>query len=281
MTSTVTSTVDQYLHDQISALRTAEDAIGRDDPEGVHDMRVSVRRLRDCLRTFRASFDPNLVRLLTPELSWLADVLGRARDVEVLRRRITAQLEEVPDELILGPVWSEFDRYLARPEADTMAAVRDALAGDRYRQLLSTLDLVVADRPKKKQLRRAIRKRARKVKSAVGQVSSAPDHGLALHNVRKKAKRLRYACEVAEPVLGKPARKVRKRSKQIQRTLGDHHDSVQVRAALRELGARAQVDGVNGFTFGLLQGRLGEHARGLEDDFAGEWRRLAGSTALR
>jgi hypothetical protein len=46
------------------------------------------------------------------------------------------------------------------------------------------------------------------------------------------------------PVLGTPVRKVRKRSKQIQRTLG-------------------------------------EQARRLEHDFAPEWRRPAGSRALR
>lgn len=275
------STLDHYLREHTDALCAAERAVRRGEPEAVHDARVSVRRLRDCLRTFRASFDADLVRSLNTELAWLGEVLGKARDVEVLRRRITEALRDVPDELILGPVWSELDRYLAKPEADTMAAVREALADYRYQQLVNSLRTVLADPPSKKALRRAVRKTGRKVTSAAARASSAPDHAQALHNVRKKAKRLRYACEAAQPLLGKPAKKVRKRSKRVQRTLGEHHDAVQIRLALRELGARAQVDGANGFTFGLVHGQLDERARHLEDDFAGDWRRLAGSKALR
>jgi CHAD domain-containing protein len=126
-----------------------------------------------------------------------------------------------------------------------------------------------AEKPAKKRLRRRVGKALDKVNAAVETAADADQaaHDAALHNVRKKAKRLRYACEAAEPVLGKKARKLGRKSKKVQRTLGDHHDSVEMRTTLRELGARAQSDGGNGFTFGLVHGQLDERAAALEQEF--------------
>ena len=70
--------------------------------------------------------------------------------------------------------------------------------------------------------------------------------------------------EAAEPALGKDTRKLRKRVKAVQSLLGDHHDTVVARAVLRELGGQAQVDGANGFTFGVLYAEERAAARALE-----------------
>ena len=55
-----------------------------------------------------------------------------------------------------------------------------------------------------------------------------------LHDVRIRAKRLRYALELLRPVLGERYRPLRKPCKQIQRALGDHHDE----AVLHDLFGR-------------------------------------------
>ena len=289
--ATAAQVLTHYLGEQVAALRAADLAVRLDDPEGVHDLRVAVRRLRSCLRVFRPVFDPAAIRGLATELAWLSDVLGAARDTQVLREGISAPLRQLPGELVLGPVWTELDRLLAKPEADTIGAVRDALGGGRYRALLTALDRLLSGRPfgprgkhkARKVLARRVRKAAGKVATAVRAASAADDdqRDVALHDVRKKAKRLRYACEAVEPVLGTPARTVRKRVKQIQQTLGAQHDSVELRATLRDLGARAQVDGGNGFTFGLLYGQLTQRGAAREREFAGQWQRLASATAFR
>lgn len=280
-----------YLRAQIAALRAADLALRLDEPDALHDVRVSVRRLRSCLRVFRKIFDPAGIHVVATELAWLSDLLGSARDVEVLRQRIGAALHDLPDELVLGPVWVELDRFLARGEADAQAEVHASINGARYRRLLDALDGLLDDRPyrahhgvsARKLLRRQVRKAARKVMAAVDEATTTQgqDHTRALHNVRKKVKRLRYACEAAEPALGKHAQKVRRWTKRIQRTLGDHHDGFEMRAALRELGARAQVDGGNGFTFGLLYGQLDERAAPQEHAFGEQWRRLTESKPFR
>jgi CHAD domain-containing protein len=101
-------------------------------------------------------------------------------------------------------------------------------------------------------------KRHRRVKDA-----TAPDAGEhALHDVRKAAKRLRYAAESADPVLGKLANRLASRAEAIQELLGEHQDTVVARATLRDIAVRANGEGENGFTFGRLHGL--EEARAAE-----------------
>src|SRR5262245_1940256 len=56
--------------------------LGR-DVEGVHQMRVGVRRLRSVLRLFRPAIPPDALRPLEGELRWLGRELGSVRDLDV------------------------------------------------------------------------------------------------------------------------------------------------------------------------------------------------------
>jgi CHAD domain-containing protein len=89
-------------------------------------------------------------------------------------------------------------------------------------------------------------------------------HDHPLHDVRKAAKRARYAAESVTPVVGKPAKRLAKALERIQETLGDHQDSVVERVWLRDLGMRAHLAGENAWTFGRLHA-LAE-ARALHDE---------------
>ena len=53
------------------------------DAEGIHQMRVAVRRLRAVLSTFARLLPPEPRRWASDELRWLADALGEARDLDV------------------------------------------------------------------------------------------------------------------------------------------------------------------------------------------------------
>jgi CHAD domain-containing protein len=85
--------------------------------------------------------------------------------------------------------------------------------------------------------------------------------------VRKKAKRLRYAAESAQVVLGPGTAKLARHAKQVQSALGDHHDSVVARAALRRWGIEAHLEGDNAFTFGLLHGLEQARGQAAEESF--------------
>jgi CHAD domain-containing protein len=109
----------------------------------------------------------------------------------------------------------------------------------------------------------------------MGEIDEQPageDRDRALHEARKAAERLRYPVEAAEPAVGKPATRLRKRLKPMQRVLGDHQDAVVARPVLRELGAQVHQEGDNGFTFGLLHAI--ESDRAAERRLPDRWSRL-------
>ncbi|HEY2288077.1 MAG TPA: CHAD domain-containing protein, partial [Streptosporangiaceae bacterium] len=160
-------------------------------------------------------------------------------------------------------------------------AVR-ALDSARYLALLDELDALLTDPPVTEAaaapgrvLRadvahsyRRLRKRARKAVA----LADGPERDIALHEARKAAKRVRYAADALTPCAGKPARRLAARAKKLQSVLGDHHDTVVARAAIRDLGVHAHLAGDNAFTYGLLYqldaGRAGE----LSDEAALAWR---------
>jgi CHAD domain-containing protein len=77
-------------------------------------------------------------------------------------------------------------------------------------------------------------------------------HSSALHEVRKAAKRARYAAESAQPPIWKPATRLAARMEAVLEVLGEVQDSTTARGLLRELGGAAHGAGENGFTFGLM-----------------------------
>lgn len=292
--STAGEATTAYLRDQVDRLRAAALAVRAAEPDGVHDMRVAARRARSVLRAFRAVYakaDRARARRLRRELKWLTDVLGQARDTEVLGRRLTEEVDATPVELVLGPVSARIDRHLARDEADTRSGVLTTMDTPRYAALLTDLDGFLATppttgsagRPATAVLPAMVRKADRRARRAArtATTTSGGDRDAALHRVRKAVKRARYAAEAATPAVGRPARRYGRRCRKVQRVLGDHHDSVALRAVLRDLGVQVHLDNANAFTFGLLHGRLGVRAFQLEHEFDRRWARLTTGKARR
>jgi CHAD domain-containing protein len=77
--------------------------------------------------------------------------------------------------------------------------------------------------PLDRALRRIAETRLAEVRSLAGAVHD-PDAVRELHDMRIAAKRLRYVLEMAEPVLGPPAKEGAKRAKKLQDVLGEIHD---------------------------------------------------------
>ncbi|MFJ6674502.1 CHAD domain-containing protein [Actinosynnema sp. NPDC091369] len=273
-----------YLREQADALKHQDPRVRRGEDDAVHQMRVATRRMRSALQAFGTIVERDDTRQLTDELKWLAGVLGEARDLEVLRARFSEAVEELDDELVLGPVKAQLTRHFAPLETAAHEAAVAALDSDRYFALLDAVDALVTDPP----FTPAARGKAAKVLPALvdktyrrlAKRAEGARDDIALHEARKAAKRLRYAVEVSEPRFGERATEYRKKVKAVQELLGEHQDGVVARPVLRELGAKAQLDGENGFTFGLLHGLETAAAQRVEDRFPAVWRRL-GKPKLR
>jgi CHAD domain-containing protein len=72
-----------------------------------------------------------------------------------------------------------------------------------------------------------------------------PDAVAALHEVRKGAKRLRYAAAATAPALGSRAQAISKQAKRIQSVLGDHRDAIEAAAALTTAAEDAHAAGAD------------------------------------
>ncbi|WP_284749388.1 CYTH and CHAD domain-containing protein [Amycolatopsis sp. RTGN1] len=270
------------LREHYGRLCRADVGVRLDVEDSVHQMRVATRKLRSALRTFGSIVDVSAP--LADELKWLGQQLAPARDAEVSEQRLREQLDDLPSELVFGPLRQYLTRYFAREAEEGRTRALAALEGKRYRNLLRALDKVVTDppltgrarKPAKSALRKPLRKAAEKLRRAEAAARDLDGLELetALHEVRKKAKRARYAADTVKPVYGKKLREWRKNVKAVQRTLGEHQDTTVGRDVLHHLAIAGHAEGQNTFTFGMVYERDAEAAERLRERFAGEWRRL-------
>ena len=255
-----------YIGRQVDRIAAEELRVRRDAPDAVHQMRIASRRLRSALTAHRNVLDRERTDPVASALRDLGRRLALARDAEVLRETVDAELAALPSELLLGPVRAEATRHFARVESEARAAVLAALDSPEHRALRDALDKLVKRPPLNRSARRRAGKELR-ARSTVRRLrramSTALDEGgdAALHTARKAAKRLRYAQEVT----GAHPRGLKK----LQQALGRHQDVVVARPVLRELGAAAE----NGFSFGLLWGRTDDRAVAIEAELPALWRR--------
>jgi len=259
-----------YAGAQVQAIRERDPEVRRDVPDSIHKFRVATRRLRSALATYRPVIDREAGDALRAELKWLASELGVARDAEVQREHFAAEVAEQPVELVIGPVAGRIDDHLREVYKKGRAGALTALESPRYYRLLDALDELVAkppvigdDRKASKQIGDVLSHDYRRMRKAVRRSKAAPDvaeQDHELHEVRKAAKRLRYAAESAVPVLGDDAADLAARAEEVQEILGAHQDSVVSRELLHHLALMVYAEGGNTFTFGRLHAT--EEARG-------------------
>lgn len=207
------------------------------DPEGVHQARVGTRRLRSDLRAYGSLLLPAWAASLRDELSWLADALGAVRDADVLLERLEHRVAALPEGERAGEV------LLARLVAErdgARSALLDVLDDRRYLDLLDRLIDAIhhpavvdgAGRPARKVLPGLAAEPWRRLRKAVDALGGDPEEE-QLHAVRIKAKRARYAAEVAAIAAGRPARRFAKAVAGLQEVLGALQDAAVSEAWLR------------------------------------------------
>jgi CHAD domain-containing protein len=278
--------VTAYLRTQVASLRSLEPEVRADEFDAVHQMRVTIRRLRGTLRSFGMVIPRARTAELAAELKWLGGLLGAARDGEVLPGHLLASLDTVPVELLIGPVRARIQGYFAPRRASAREEVIEALGSRRYARLLAGLDRLALDPPLGPQAADPARdvlpaavhqayRQARKRMRRARQAPRGPAREVALHEARKSARRARYAAEAASPAAGKPAAKFASQMKKVQSVIGDHQDAVIARAATRDLGIGAHLAGENAFTYGLLHEREAHQAERLQAQARKTWKRVS------
>lgn len=265
--ATAGQALGEYLRAQCDALAGGHFAVSQnpfDDepaaepPEAVHKTRVATRRLRATLRSFGELFDACDAARLEAELVWFAGVLGPVRDLEVLRSRLAHAVAELAPELVVGPVGQQIDSFLKVELHQAATALLDALAGQRYRELVGELARWRTAPPFTElaalpatSLRRQVDAAEQALAKRLSRASRDPQDE-RLHSARKAGKRARYAAEATAPVLGKRASTLVASAERLQTVLGEHQDAVVTIEVLRRIADQLAAEGQNTFSYGVL-----------------------------
>ncbi|HCT80825.1 MAG TPA: CHAD domain containing protein [Micromonosporaceae bacterium] len=188
----------------------------------VHQMRVGCRRLRSDLKTFGGALNRKWAKPLRDELGWLADLLGAARDIEVLRMRLRHTATADPLTMMDTAAVDRIDAALAQREQAALGSLAEAMRSNRYLALLESLVQATQQIPLTKRAARPAGSLADDVEEP-SELAQPRENGpdTEWHQLRIQVKRARYAAEALrgrkDPLAKTLAR--------LQDLLGEHQDA--------------------------------------------------------
>ena len=215
---------------------TAEhDQAVKGDAEAIHRLRVATRRLRASLRMLREVAPNDDVESVADELGWLCGVIGAVRDLDVLAELLQERATHLEPDFIraLEPLSVTLRQQRATEQERLVAA----LDSERYRGLVQRLGTLTPEQATEPvalgtMAARLVRSQLRAtLRAGAGLDDSSPAD--ALHRLRIRVKKLRYAIEPLRAVGGKPTRKMLRRLERVQERLGQYHDAVSAAEWLR------------------------------------------------
>jgi triphosphatase len=215
--------LDQLLANQPAALRGCE-------VEGIHQMRVAVRRLLSLPRLFEPCIEPHARARLEDELRRLGGVLGAARDWDVfVAETLPAARDDGGGRDWIGPLLAH---AVEKQHAAHQAAKKAVLASDFSRFVLTfqawsrcgeaLLPYHLIDRPLAKVAPGLLDRLAKKAGKRLAKRDA--DDAASLYALRKDAKKLRYSIEFLDALYARDSRRYLESCDALQKRLGDFND---------------------------------------------------------
>ena len=103
------------------------------DPDGLHQMRVAIRRLRAAISLFSEMLTDGQTEILKSELKWLAGELGPARELDIFFKRV---LKPVAGGKPNGAGLATLSRDLRQRREDASIRAHTAVDSARFRKLV-------------------------------------------------------------------------------------------------------------------------------------------------
>ena len=275
----------------LDTLEQNVDGVLRDiDTEFLHDLRVAVRRTRSAIKLLGEVLPADLAEHYKTEFKWLGDLTTPTRDLDVHLLGfgpMTAQLAAAsPADL------EPLRAFLVRRRAREFRRLAAALRGPRFRAITDDWRkalLEIRDAAPRRRRREptaaelALRTTGRAFRRIVAHgaaitVDSPPE---SLHDLRKRAKELRYLLEffarLHDPVA---YRKVIGELKSLQDCLGDFQDSQVQREEIHALAdamlAERAAPAATLLAMGEIAAKLALSQAEARADFARRFARFAG-----
>jgi CHAD domain-containing protein len=239
---TVEESFKHILEVNLASLKVWEPiALVGEDIEGVHQMRIGLRRMRSALSVFRSAIPRKLSRPLAKDMRWAARALDRARDLDVYI------VENFPEK---GSKHQQKMQSIARRHRDDeYSRLRGIVQSKRYlsfkREIINWLDTKAWRKQLSEDERKVLRRRITPFACQVlekhqGDVLVAGKEikkldSEALHRLRIECKKLRYATEFFAPLYGERMKDFTKHLKALQDLLGTLHDTAVLSGLQKDL----------------------------------------------
>lgn len=237
-----------YLHS--AASKNLEGMINDLDPEFTHDFRVSIRRARSIIAASSPILDNQLAKELRNSLGELAGLAGQVRDLDVALDSV-ATITELNNESTIAAL--KLLRSEARDELFRLYSqgyIADVLR--RWHQF--AIGAYLSRNNMATPISEVARSQLLEARSAMLRVSNKKkiesDHE-ALHDLRKKAKALRYLLEGYSSLLDQTKAEIAVRDLKV---LQDYLGKLQDRATLLALLRRLNVEDIDPELFEIPPG---------------------------
>jgi len=251
------------------------------DSEGVHQMRVALRRLRAVLALARRAGQSPPGGTVARGLEWLGGILGSARDLDVLIDQSLAEARAaMPDQ----PALTELAEAMAQRREAMRGSVRAALGARRYTGLMLGIGRWLAEGDDRVMgettslidyAGRALERFAREAAKRGRGIERRDVQ--ALHRLRIALKRLRYAAEFFAPLFeSRRTERYLVALRGLQDRLGVINDAESARQCVTE--CRAGDDSQAAMlarASALLEGWYAARAITMRKKFHRDWRRFA------
>jgi len=264
------------LRRYFAAVAACEAEVRAGSTTAVHEMRVAARHLDVLLRMFRG-FGPGWAVRSRPRIRALIKALGAVRDCDV---QLAFLESRQPERASLAPVRERLTKQHARARErllrmldsppvrawtqDWQQQLRAAPPGSARAQRSRTA--VVA--------RGLIRERARALRKRVAKLAKSQD-AESFHEVRIRAKRLRYAVDAFAGLYGEAAESYMRALARLQNVLGDYHDATVREQYFADLVSRGpRLPSATAFTVGRLVERDAQAFERFQGKFTRAYRRV-------
>jgi inorganic triphosphatase YgiF len=234
------------------------------DSGAIHQARVAVRRLRSALSLFAPILRDDKFDAVKADLRRLSDMLGAVRDMDVFHARTIAPRLTTATDI---PGFDQLGAYVESLKHARFATLLEQFNTDAHREaLLNVIEWVEIglwtsgpdeSAPALTFAVQRFRTYWRRLRRATAKFETLSHE--QLHNVRKRAKRLRYMAQFFLPAL-KPAQVKRWRSglnvlEKMQDILGRHHDLVFAQSILASVASDGSVSPGASFAAGHMHGQ--------------------------
>jgi triphosphatase len=249
---TVGAALQKIARSCLAQLLRNEAAVLADEPEGIHQMRVALRRIRSAMSSLKDQLLAEDHHWVTEELRWLGSTLGPTRNLDVFAiELLPAGREGIPEE----PGWDDLAAALAGLRQQAYHEVKDVILSKRYTAtVLQLLCWFEGHGWRREPIQEEIdaanasigsiaagvldrrRRRVRKRSKGFGRLTP-PER----HKLRIAAKKLRYTTELFGSLYtGDRLHSFLNRLKRVQGSLGYANDVRVAHEFVPELFARTQ-----------------------------------------